>query len=212
VGGVLVLLVLAQLLLPRIAARMISSRIGRYGKVESVSVHAWPAIELLWGSVGSVHVRAQSLAVTPEQAAKLLWESHGVQSMDIAVERVKVGSLALSDATLSKRGSALSGQASTTAAQAEAALPAGFAVRLIGSENGKVEVQASGALFGVGATANAVGEARQGKLVAHPVGFLLEGLRLTIFSNPHVYVEGIGASVLSQEPLSYRLTMDARLR
>ena len=38
-----------------IAASRISSRVGRYGKVQSVSVSAWPAVELLWGHADSVH-------------------------------------------------------------------------------------------------------------------------------------------------------------
>jgi len=33
-----------------------------------------------------------------------------------------------------------------------------------------------------------------------------------VFSNPHVYVEGVGASVAGEQPLSYRLTMSARLQ
>jgi hypothetical protein len=37
-------------------------------------------------------------------------------------------------------------------------------------------------------------------------------LKLTLFSDPHVYVEGVGASVLGESPARYRLTMTARLR
>ena len=57
-------LALAQLLLPGIAASRISSRVGRYGEVQSVSVSAWPAVKLLWGSADSVTVRARSLRVS----------------------------------------------------------------------------------------------------------------------------------------------------
>jgi hypothetical protein len=212
VGGVLIVLALAQLLLPRIAASVISSRIGRYGKVQSVSVNVWPAVRLLWGSAGSVHVKATSLTMEPEQASKLLWESRGTSSMDISVEHMNVGSLQVTDANLRKRGDALSGQASATEAAVKAALPEGFAVRLLRSERGQVEVQASGGLFGIGASVNAVGMASEGKLIAHPSGFLIGGIRLTLFSDPHVYVEGVGASIQVQQPLTYRLTMSARLR
>ena len=48
-SGACLVLALAQVLLPRIAASRISSRVGRYGTVQSVSVKAWPAVELLWG-------------------------------------------------------------------------------------------------------------------------------------------------------------------
>ena len=211
-GAAVLALALAQVLLPRIAASRISSRVGRYGTVQSVSVKAWPAVELLWGSVDSVRVRARSLALSPAQAAKLLWEARGTASMEVSAESVQLGSLRLSDASLRKRGNALSAQALTTEADVKAALPAGFDVHLLRSEGGEVEVQATGALFGVGASVDAVAGASEGKLVAHPLGFLLEALQLTLFSDPHVYVEGVGASVHSEQPLSYRLTMSASLR
>ncbi len=118
---------------------------------------------------------------------------------------MQLGSLRLTDASLRKRGSALSAQALTSEADVKAALPPGFGVQLLRSEDGEVEVQATGGLFGVGASVNAVAGASEGKLVAHPLGFLVEALQLTLFSDPHVYVEGVGASVQSERPLSYRL-------
>lgn len=211
-GGVVLLLALIQVILPRVAASRISSRVGRYGTVQSVSVSAWPAVELLWGHADSVRVKANSVALSSAQAATLLWEARGTGHMDVSAERAQVGSLRVSDASLHKRGDALSAQADVTEAAAMAALPKGFSVHLLRSEGGEVEVRASGALFGVGASVNAVAAASQGDLVAHPVGFLVEGLKLTLFSDPHVYVEGVGASVLGESPSRYRLTMTARLR
>jgi LmeA-like phospholipid-binding len=211
-GVALLVLALAQLILPRLAASRISSRVGRYGKVLSVSVSAWPAIELLWGHAGSVRVMAKHLALDQAQAASLLWEARAAASMDVNAESVQVEGLRVSDAILRKRGSALSAQATMSEPEVRAALPAGFGVSLLRSEGGEVEVRATGGLFGIGASVNAVAGASDGKLVAHPLGFLIEGLQLTLFSQPHVYVEGVGASVQSGQPLSYRLTMDASLR
>lgn len=211
-GAALLVVVLAQLLLPRIAASRIASRVGRYGKVESVSVSAWPAVKLLWGRADSVDVRARSLSLTPAQAAALLWEARGTAKVDASAETVQLESLRLSGAHLEKHGSALRAQATVSEADVKAALPSGFAVRLLRSEGGEVEVKATGGMFGVGASVNAVALASEGKLVAHPVGFLLEALQLTLFSEPHVYVEGVGASVDGERPLSYHLTMSASLR
>jgi len=208
---VVVLLAVAQVVLPLIAVSRIKSRVGRYGTVESASVSAWPAVKLLWGSVDSVKVKARSLTLSPEQAASLLWEARDTASMDVSAERVDVGGLRVTDATLSKRGSVLSAQAFTSEADVKAALPAGLGVRLLRSEAGEVEVQATGGLFGISASVNAVAGASDGKLVAHPLGLLVEGLQLTLFSDAHVYVEGVGASVSSEQPLTYRLSMSARL-
>jgi LmeA-like phospholipid-binding len=211
-GAVLVALLLAQLLLPRIAASRISSRVGRYGGVQSVSVSAWPAVKMLWGSVDSVRVRAKRLSLSPAQAAKLLWEARGVDRLDVTAPSVLVGPLRLSDARLRKRGRALSAEARTGEADVRAALPEGLEVRLLRSERGQVAVQASGGLFGVGTSVEAVALASEGKLVAHPVGALLEGLQLTLFSDRHVYVQAVGASEEAGQPASYRLSMRASLR
>jgi hypothetical protein len=213
-GTILLALVLAQLFLPRIAASRISSRVRRYGTVNSVSVSAWPAVKLLWGDADTVKVSAGSLRVTPAQTAKLLWEARGAQSLDMTAESAQEGALRLTDVSLHKRGSALSAQGQATQADVTAALPQGLSVRLLKSEGGEVEVQASGGLFGIQASVDAVAGAREGKLIAHPLGFLLEGVQLTLFADPHVQVQGVGASALNGPTgtAGYRLTVTASLR
>jgi hypothetical protein len=210
--GVLLLAVLAaQLFLPGIAAKRISSRIGRYGKVEHVSVSAWPAVKLLWGDADSVTVDAGELALSPSEASALLWESRGVSHMDLNASAVKLGPLELGGVRLRKRGEQLSGEGSTTAAQAQAALPPGVTATLLDSREGEVEVRAGGGLFGVSASVRARAEAREGRLIAHPVGFLIEGFQLTLFADPHVHLEGIGATVTANDPLTYGLSAEALL-
>ncbi len=211
VAALVVLLALAQVLLPRIAASTISSRVGRYGSVESVSVSAWPAVELLWGDADSVAVRAGNLTLSPGQAGKLLSESRGVGSVDVHADSVRVGTLQVEDATLTKREGHLRAEGAVTGADVTAALPPGFGVKLLRSAGGEVEVEASGGLFGVDASVPAVALASEGRLVAHPVGLLIEALQLTLFADPHVYVEGVGASAEGATG-GYRLSMDGRLR
>jgi hypothetical protein len=211
-AALLVLAAVAQVVLPRIAASRISSRVARYGSVASVSVSAWPAVQLLWGHAGSVTVRARRLALSPAQAAALLWEARGVSSLDVSAEAVAVGTLRLQQASLRKRGSALRASARTTAAEAQAALPSGITVKLLGSGEGRVEVLATGSLFGIGASVRALAQASEGKLVVHPVGPLVEALALTLFSSERVRVQGVGASVVGSDPLTYELTMSAALQ
>jgi hypothetical protein len=215
------LLALAQLLLPGIAASRISSRVGRYGHVLSVHVSAWPALELLWGSADSVRVRAGTLKLTPAQSAKLLWEGRGVDRLDVSAPSVMEGTLRMSDVRLRKRARELSASASLSQQDVRAALPAGLDVRLLGSAGGQVRVLAGGGLFGLGASLEAIAGASQGALIARPAGVpgaagalgtLGAGLRITLFADPHVYVEGVGARVQHSAPLTYLVTMRARLR
>lgn len=210
-GGTALVLVLAQVLLPGLAGSRISSRVSRYGKVEHVSVSAWPAVKLLWGDADSVTVRAGRLRLSPAQAVKLLGEARGVSTMELTSAAVQVGPLRMEQARLRKHGSSLAAEAELTRAAVKAALPPGFDVELVKSEAGEVQVRASGGLFGVGPSVEAVAGASEGKLVAHPLG-LLAGLHLTLFSDPRVFVTGVGASPGAGQTPGYRVSMTARLR
>jgi hypothetical protein len=91
----------------------------------------------------------------------------------------------------------------------------GFEVQRLHSGGGRVQMSVEGALFGVKASVEAVAEAQEGKIVVHPLGFLLEGLKLTLFAEPDVYVEGVGASAAtgsSGKGAGYRLSFWASLR
>jgi hypothetical protein len=217
-GALVVALGLAQIFLPKLAASRISSRLGKYGDVQSLHVSAFPAIELLWGDADSVTVHARTLRVSPAQTGKLLHEASGLQKLDVTADATREGPLPLHDMSLSKRGRKLHAQASVDEADIKAALPQGFSVQLLGSSDGEVEVRTSGGLFGVGASVDAVAQASEGKLVVRPRGFLLEALKLTLFSDPRVYVEGVGASQAGEGAAGaaggtkYVLSVDASLR
>ena len=79
---VLLVLVLAQLLLPGIAADQLRDRLSKNGKVESVSVSAFPAIELLWHDADKVVVRMASYRSRTGKLSSLLDEAGGVGTLD----------------------------------------------------------------------------------------------------------------------------------
>jgi hypothetical protein len=212
VAAVLLALVLAQILMPKIAASSISSKLGHYGRVQDVSVSAWPAVKLLWGSADSVKVRMRSLDVSTHQAANLVSEGHGAAELQLTATSAKVGPLAVQRVALGKHGDKLTAAADASAAAVDAALAPGVSVALVRSEGGSVVVRASGGLFGVSASIDAVAGPQEGRLVARPLGLLLSGFQLTLFADPHVYVEGVGASPLAGEAGGYSLQMNARLR
>lgn len=219
-AGVLVaLLVLAQALLPGIAASRISSRVGRYGEVQSVSVSAWPAVKLLWGDADTVNVRVMSLRISPAQTAKLLSEAGGVSRLTLTAASVREGPLQLTSASLRKRGRELAAQGTMSEAAVQAALPAGVRLRLLASASSEVRVRVSGHTSAIGLLAgdgavDVLAVASGGELIARPLGASFAGLHLTLFASPHVYVEAIGAREVPGSTLapSYVLAMRARLR
>jgi hypothetical protein len=213
-AGVLALLVLAQLLLPWIAERVVSGRVGRYGHVQEVSVSAWPAVQLLWGSADSVHVKAGALALSPSQAAALLAQARGSTNVDAEAASVRLGTLALRQVRLTKRGSQLQAQALADGAAVTAALGTGVHARLLRSTGGEVLVRVSGlALVGPGGTIDARARASRGRLLVEPLsGGRPLGAHLVLFSDPRIAVQSVSAVVVSAQPLVYRLSLRAQLR
>jgi hypothetical protein len=174
------------------------------------SVSAFPAVQLLWGSAERVSVRAGALRLTPAQTAKLVWEGRGAERVDASAASVQEGPLALTEAVFAQRGERLHGEATISAAAVHGALPPGLDVQLLAGGGGQVLVRVSGGLFGVGGSLQAVALAEDGALVLRPRAAGLAALRLTLFSDPHVFVQGVGARALAGG--GYRLSMDARLR
>ena len=213
-GGCLAALVLAQLVLPSLAARRVRDQLGRYGSLKSVSVSAFPAIELLWGSGGSVSVSAGSLSIGPTQAVDELWRARGIDRMDIHAESLQIGPLRMSQASIHKHGGEVQAQGSVQRSALQDVLPGDFEVQPEASEDGEVRVRASGSLFGVRTSVQAVVSAQEGKLVAQPEGFPFAGLaRITLFSDPRLLVQGVSlvAQSGSTEDPSYRLRIWGKL-
>jgi hypothetical protein len=211
--------VLAQVFLPALAAKRIMDRVARYGTVKSVSVSAWPALELLWGKAGSVTVRAGSLTMTSTQIASLLAEAHKVRDMKVNADeaRIRVAGLprglTLSQVQMEKHGSSIQAVATLTQPQLDEALPNGFHVEPVASGAGQVEVKASGGLFGVQASIDALVKPLEGRLVAEPQGFPLAGFgTVTLFSDPRLEVQSVGVQVQRAQPLTYGLSLRASLR
>jgi hypothetical protein len=120
--------------------------------------------------------------------------------------------LVLSDVTTRKQGSSISVHATLTQANLTAALPSGVTVQPVASGGGQVEVHASGALFGLQASINALVRPQEGRLVAEPRGLPFGGIAtVTVFEDPHLQVEAVGIAVTSKQPLTYGLSLRAGL-
>lgn len=210
-------LVLAQLLLPPIATQRVRERLQHYGTVSSVKVNSFPALKLLWGKIDSLQVRTSSMHVGVSQIGGLLSNADASTDLKFSSPQATLqapsfagGGLVLSDVGLQKHGAALNSQATLEQANLRAALPAGFQLQPLASEGGAVEVRASGTLFGIQASVEGVITAAEGKLIIQPVGIPFgELLKLTLFSDPRIFIEGITAT---SQPGGYRFTVKAQLR
>jgi hypothetical protein len=192
---VLVLLAVAQLVLPGIAANDIRARLERSGQVRSVSVSAFPAIELLWHQADSVQVKLASYRSGTADLSRLLDQVRDVGSLTASAEVLSDGLLTLHDATLRKRGSVLTGAALVREADLRHAVPILQSVTPLASSSGQLVLQGTTASFlGLAARVDVVVEASGGRLIASPeVPLLGSALTLALFADPHLAVTGVAA-------------------
>lgn len=208
-GVVLLVLVLAQLLLPGIEAGRLRDRLGRSGKVLDVEVDAFPAVELLWHQADRVTVHMDSYRGSPGQLGNLLAEAHDVGSLDASIRELDSGLLTLRDATVRKRGDELTASARVTEADLRAALPILQSVEPVASTQGQLTLRGTATLLGVSATVDATVQAQDGQLVVQP-DVPLGGLaRITVFANPKLEVQDVAASTA---PGGFSVSAQARLR
>jgi hypothetical protein len=194
VGAIVVALAAAQLVLPGIAASRIRQRLARDGTVQSVHVQAFPAIKLLWGRADSVTVRIASLTAGTSRTGDLLSRADRTRDLDVSIGTLTEGPLVLRNVSVRKRGSAVTGGAGVAESDLQAALPPGFDVQPVASGGGQLLLRARASLLGVGVAVDALLSARDGALVVQPVNVPFGALAtLTVFSDPRVTVEGVGA-------------------
>ena len=189
-----VVLGVAQLVLPGIAAQRIRSRLAPYGTVRSVSVHAFPAIELLWHHADSVHIDLASYHSGTGQVGSLLGQLGGIGSLDVLADQLDVGLLRLRQASLHKRGSQLTASAQVNESDLRAAVPFLDGVVPVASADGALTLQGQATVLGVTVSATASVLAQDGTLIVSP-NLPFGGLAtVTLFSDPHVAVQDVAAA------------------
>jgi hypothetical protein len=194
-GLVVVLLVVAQLVLPGIATQRLRDRLARSGRVLEVDVSAFPAIELLWHHADSVLVRmATYRAASPSKLPGTLDQAGDVGSLRASAQVFRDGLLTLHDASLVKQGSRLSASASVAESDLRTAVPFLTSLTPVASADGRLTLRGTATLLGISATVDATVSAQDGKLVVAPdVPF--GGLAtITVFSDPRIKVQGVSAS------------------
>jgi hypothetical protein len=199
---IVLLLVLAEILLPGIAAQRVRDRLRPYGPVHGVSVHATPALELLWGDAEQITVSAGELRISPHKLVDLEQSLGGVTDaelispgLDLLIPALGAEGLRLRYVQLTKHGSELTARGSIRAADVHATLPGGFRVQGVSANSGQPEVGVSGEIFGASVSGHAVVSAKEGKLVAEPAGIPFGSLAtITLFADPRIDVESVRAA------------------
>lgn len=189
-----VVLVVAQLVLPGIAEQQLRDRLSRSGDVEHVEIHAFPAIELLWKQADRVVVQMGSYRSGTGHLASLLSEASGVGTVDASAGTLTAGLLTVHDAVLQKRGDRVSATARVTESDLRSAVPVLQSVVPVASGGGELTLRGTASLFGVTATIDATVRAQNGEIVVTPDVPFGGFATITVFANPAVEVTAISAA------------------
>jgi LmeA-like phospholipid-binding len=208
-GVVILVLVVAQLVLPPVAADRLRDRLSKSGNVISVEVHAFPAIKLLWNHADRVVVRMGSYRSSAGSLASLLSETSSVGSVDASADVLGVGLLTVRNAALRKHGNQLVGTAQVTEADLRRSIPILQSLVPVESSDRRLTLRGTASLFGVSATVDATVSASDGKLVVAPDVPLGGFATVTVFSDAHVEVQSVAATSV---PGGFRVTATGRLR
>ena len=114
----------------------------------------------------------------------------------MSASALDIGLLRLHDARLRKRGSALSAGARVTESDLRAAVPFLDGVVPVASANGTLILQGAATVLGVTASAQATVGVSGGALLVSPNVPFGALATLTLFSDPHVAVQGVAAATV----------------
>ena len=235
----LLLLVVAQLTLPRIAADSLRHRLNAHGHVLSVSVSAFPAIKLLWGQADSVSVAMSNYGAshttspvgsaahsvggqtTPSshadppspmrRLADLLANTANTDFLTASVGQFDSGQVHLEQVMIDKHDEQLTASALLTPEALQRALPPQFALHPITSPAGELLFHGHAKLLGSRLAVTGRLIAHHGRLVIEPdlAGFFPSFLSLNVFSDPRVGVQSVHSQATRG---GWELTAAAKLR
>ncbi len=206
---IVLLLGIAQLVLPGIAEQRLRDRLSKSGTVLKVEVDAFPAIQLLWHHADKVIVRLGRYRSSSSHLGSLLGQAGGVSTVDASAQQLDTGLLTLEDATLRKRGDTFTGSARITQQNLRAAVPFLDAVEPVASGNGQLILRGTATLLGVTASVDATVAASNGRLIVQPDVPFGALATVTLFSDPHVSVTAVGASAV---PGGFQVSAVGRVR
>ena len=193
-AAVVGLLVLAQLLLPRIAERRVREELSSVGTVTSVEVDSFPAVELLAGEIDAVRAELASGETSGGRIGDLVAKTEHVDSLRVTARSLAVSGLPVRDARLEKEGRAIRVEGTVERAELEARLPSGARLEGVESSGNGVTLDGSFTILGAELAGVARLEPRDGALVVAPQDVPFAGLAtVTVFADPRLRVSSVAA-------------------
>ena len=192
VAVIVVVLVVAQLVLPGVAAHLLRDRLSRSGRVLSVEVDAFPAIQLLWHHADKVVIRMGQYRSVPADLPATLRQADDVGTLDASAQEFTDGLLTVHNTRLVKDGNQLKASATVNEGDLRSAVPILTSVTPVASQDGRLTLRGTASLFGFTGSVDATVSPQNGKLVMAPdLPFFPT---LTLFSGRGISVQSVSAS------------------
>lgn len=204
-----VLAVVAQVVLPRIAEDRVRDELRRVGAVSGVEVRAVPAIKLLWGQVDRLRARVDEGDATRDELGDLLAQTAEIDELRVTAPRLDVGGLSLADVRVAKDADRVRGAATVATDQLRALAPAGLDVTGVFADDGRLAFDATVDALGQRVSGRAVARASDGDVVVAPEGLLGGVASYTAFSDPRLRLDDVTAA--DAGPGRLRLSAAGRL-
>jgi len=209
-AAVLALLAACQLVLPGIAAGRLRAMLSRSGSVRSVSVSAWPAVELLWGRADSVRVAMRSWSSSPRGLHARLAQLGAVGELHATAGVVRVGALVAHRASLVAAGGRVVGEGTVRESDVRDVVPFLRSVVPVTSAGERLVLRGTGSVLGpLGVSVDATVRAAGGALVVSPDAPFGGLVTVTVFSARALQVTGVSATPVRG---GFRARVTARLR
>ncbi|MDX6727465.1 MAG: hypothetical protein QOK49_2270 [Baekduia sp.] len=214
-GLVVVVLVVGQIVLPRVAAQRLRSGLEQHGSDVQVHVEAMPAIKLLWHKADRVTVRVGHLRPGGSGSGKslpdLLASTKATGDLDVQVAVLDAQRLTVHDAGLHKTGNALVAHVRVTNAAVDQALPPRLRVSAQQVAPDRLEVRGLTHVFGRQLSGRAmILIDDRGRVVLRPEGVPLASfISVPVFSDDRVAVDGLSTS---QDGDGFTATVRGHLR
>jgi len=168
--------------------------LARSGSVRSVSVSAWPAVELLWHHADSVTISMRSWSSGVSRLNGQLGQLGDVGTLRATAGVVRLGAVTVHRASLRSSDGRILGSGTVREADLRSAVPFLRSVVPVTSAGGRLVLRGTASVLGlIGGSVEATVRARDGALIMSP-DVPLGGLAtVTVFSGRGVRVTGVSA-------------------
>jgi hypothetical protein len=190
---VLILLAAAsEAFLPTLAEHRLRSRLEENGDGVKVSIHAEPAVKLLFGHADRVTVSIAEGRSGTGRLGDLLSDTRRTGRLDASVGELTSHGLPMHDVTLTKRGNVLSGRATILSSELVSVLPPGITLKPTNAGSDGIVLYGRIHALGIDAGSHFQVAVSDGAIVVRPAaGGIGSLVAITLFRDRRVIVDSL---------------------